>query len=154
MAAYKGLWENKRRLDAQDRIRGYLFVSVKNGCFKYRERIKLQASRDQEIAYVQKFQQEDEAYQQKVSNIIKHMMPFFDSLPTLTRNVLLLHYIEGLDDQAIAKRLRTTINTVYTKKSQGKNMLRQWVKENNSRLDLYSLSILMLLFTEVFISDK
>jgi RNA polymerase sigma factor (sigma-70 family) len=144
MNAFMKLLKNRDRFTSKEHIRAFLFVTVKNDILKYLQRRIYQTAYTREITY-QQIQQPDKYHQLKLIDIIEHLKPFLKSLSKTTRDIFLLRYYDGLDDQQIAGQLGTTVKTVYARNCETKKKLIKWCSENTSYLDLLFLSILTLL---------
>lgn len=145
MSAFTKLLENRDRVTSQQHIRPFLFITVRNGSLQYLRKRKFQTAYAREITGLQQFQQANKNQQLKLEDIIEHIMPFINSLKKTTRDIFLLRYYYGLDDQQIAVQVGTTVKTVYTRNCETKKKLIKWCSENTSYLDLLFLSILTLL---------
>jgi RNA polymerase sigma factor (sigma-70 family) len=144
MNAFMKLLENRNRVTSQQHIRPFLFITVRNGSLKYLQKRKFQTPYAGEIAY-QQIQGPDKYHQLKLIDIIEHLKPFLKSLPKTTRDIFLLRYYDGLDDQQIAERLGTTVKTVHSRNCEAKKKLIEWRSHNALLLDLLFLFIMTLL---------
>ena len=110
------LWDKQVfRLPDED-LRKILYISVRNACIDYLRRINLEKDIIDKRAFQLKleeldfFESSDELFMQK--DIYDILTKKIDELPTRSREIFHLSYINGLKASEIAKKLGISVRTV------------------------------------------
>jgi RNA polymerase sigma-70 factor (ECF subfamily) len=103
------------RLSVKDatHLRAYLFRTAMTRCVDYHRRLKV--TRNLEMEYLQSLA-EDEQYleEEKLKGeLLSAIEQHVKSLPQRSQDVLRLLYLEGLEREEVASRLKISVNTVY-----------------------------------------
>ena len=105
---FASLWEENRIFPSQANFRSFLYISIRNAAFDY--------LRHQNV---------ESRYKEEVFRLLFKQI---DLLPERCREIFLLH-LEGYDNDAIAKKLSLSIETVKTQKKRAMKTLRNNLKE-------------------------
>lgn len=132
-------WQKHQQIMLTDSLKGYLFLSVKNGCLNYLKHKKV------EEKYIQKMTElsgrhiayDPDLYvaselQEKVKNAI-------ELLPEKCREVFLMSRIQGLKNEEIAANLNISKRTVETQVSKALKVLRVELKDYISLMILFGI---------------
>ena len=105
---FLNLWKNRDKIEVRENVSGYLYRAAKHLTLNLlRSRPSMEALDGQEI--ISSFYEENrlEAEEFRVA-----LYGCIDRLPDRSREVLLLHRLEGLKQQEIADRLSITVKTI------------------------------------------
>ena len=118
---FANLWMNRKKIDFENSIDRYLYVSARNLSYKYLNSRKRLNDQLPDIA---------ESDEQSVTNhlireeTIRLLMEAIDQLPPRTAEVILLG-MEGLKQDEIAEKMNVTVANVKLLKSRGIKKLRE-----------------------------
>lgn|SRR5690606_38720848 len=127
------IWQRRNDFEDVNKIKAFLYISVKNGCLNY-----LKSSYAQREMYPidewQNLQCQDSGVLQKIvkTELIKSIYDELYSLPEKQREVFLLSFIEDLEVEDISKRLGMSVSAVYANKSRALASLRKNLKLSDS----------------------
>lgn len=127
------IWQRRNDFEDVNKIKTFLYISVKNGCLNY-----LKSSYAQREMYPidewQNLQCQDSGVLQKIvkTELIKSIYDELYSLPEKQREVFLLSFIEDLEVEDISKRLGMSVSAVYANKSRALASLRKNLKLSDS----------------------
>jgi RNA polymerase sigma-70 factor, ECF subfamily len=127
------LWKNHERIDEDQSLNSYLFISVKNRCLNILESRKSKSKHAALLWYLYSLKQTESnnAYQQLVaSDLEKDLNVALDHLPKECKRIFELSRFEGLKYQEIALRLNISIKTVETQMSRALTKLRLELREH------------------------
>lgn len=135
------LLEINREFEDEESVVRFLYVATRNACLN---RIKLDGIHSVVLqkARSEEESQEDEFFARVVrAEVYREIMAAIEELPRECSKVFRLAYVEGLDNENVAKYLGISVNTVKVQKNRAKIQLRERLK------GLYPL--LFLFFYEV-----
>jgi RNA polymerase sigma-70 factor (ECF subfamily) len=120
--AFIKLWERKENFDALQRIKAFLYLSVKNTCLNNIKHHKVVYKYEKSVCPVQ---DNNTALHKMIEvELMDEVHNALHSLPLGCRNVIHYRYFEGLSNQEVAGKLYVSINTVKTQKGRGLQILR------------------------------
>lgn len=116
------LVDNKEIFASIDKLKAYLYSSVKNKCLKY---IRHEKVKDKYSHHILHTEQDDDYYWERVleEEIYRQLIQAVEELPRQTRNVYKLS-LKGFRNQDIAEELDISVETVKSHKKTGKQMLK------------------------------
>lgn len=135
------LWERREQFVDFGEVKGFLYVSVRNGClnvFRSRQREETRAATFMHL-YGNDSRGSNEA-EIIYSELLAEIRRSVDALPAKMREIFILSHYKKMSNEAIAARLNLSHQTVRNQKSKALALLRQWLKQKSPLL-LVVLSI-------------
>ena len=122
---FASLWEENRIFPSQNDFRSFLYISIRNAAFDYLRHQNVESRYIEEALTANRFLSDDSFQKEEVFRLLFKQI---DLLPERCREIFLLH-LEGYDNDAIAKKLSLSIETVKTQKKRAMKTLRNNLKE-------------------------
>ena len=122
---FASLWEENRIFPSQANFRSFLHISIRNAAFDYLRHQNVESRYIEEALTANRFLSDDSFQKEEVFRLLFKQI---DLLPERCREIFLLH-LEGYDNDAIAKKLSLSIETVKTQKKRAMKTLRNNLKE-------------------------
>lgn len=122
---FASLWEENRIFPSQANFRSFLYISIRNAAFDYLRHQNVESRYIEEALTANRFLSDDSFQKEEVFRLLFKQI---DLLPERCREIFLLH-LEGYDNDAIAKKLSLSIETVKTLKKRAMKTLRNNLKE-------------------------
>ena len=122
---FASLWEENRIFPSQANFRSLLYISIRNAAFDYLRHQNVESRYIEEALTANRFLSDDSFQKEEVFRLLFKQI---DLLPERCREIFLLH-LEGYDNDAIAKKLSLSIETVKTQKKRAMKTLRNNLKE-------------------------
>ena len=122
---FASLWEENRIFPTQPNFRSFLYISIRNAAFDYLRHQNVESRYIEEALTANRFLSDDSFQKEEVFRLLFKQI---DLLPERCREIFLLH-LEGYDNDAIAKKLSLSIETVKTQKKRAMKTLRNNLKE-------------------------
>ena len=122
---FASLWEENRIFPSQANFRSFLYISIRNAAFDYLRHQNVESRYIEEALTANRFLSDDSSQKEEVFRLLFKQI---DLLPERCREIFLLH-LEGYDNDAIAKKLSLSIETVKTQKKRAMKTLRNNLKE-------------------------
>ena len=122
---FASLWEEYRIFPSQAIFRSFLYISIRNAAFDYLRHQNVESRYIEEALTANRFLSDDSFQKEEVFRLLFKQI---DLLPERCREIFLLH-LEGYDNDAIAKKLSLSIETVKTQKKRAMKTLRNNLKE-------------------------
>lgn len=122
---FASLWEENRIFPSQANFRSFLYISIRNAAFDYLRHQNVESRYIEEALTANRFLSDDSFQKEEVFRLLFKQI---DLLPERCREIFLLH-LEGYDNDAIAKKLSLSIETVKTQKKRAMKTLRNNLKE-------------------------
>ena len=122
---FASLWEENRIFPSQAKVRSFLYISIRNAAFDYLRHQNVESRYIEEALTANRFLSDDSSQKEEVFRLLFKQI---DLLPERCREIFLLH-LEGYDNDAIAKKLSLSIETVKTQKKRAMKTLRNNLKE-------------------------
>ena len=122
---FASLWEENRIFPSQANFRSFLYISIRNAAFDYLRHQNVESRYIEEALTANRFLSDDSFQKEEVFRLLFKQI---DLLPERCREIFLLH-LEGYDNDAIAKKLSLSIETVKTHKKRAMKTLRNNLKE-------------------------
>lgn len=122
---FASLWEENRIFPSQANFRSFLYISIRNAAFDYLRHQNVESRYIEEALTANRFLSDDSFQKEEVFRLLFKQI---DLLPERCREIFLLH-LEGYDNDAIAKKLSLSIETVKTQKKHAMKTLRNNLKE-------------------------
>ena len=122
---FASLWEENRIFPSQENFRSFLYISIRNAAFDYLRHQNVESRYIEEALTANRFLSDDSFQKEEVFRLLFKQI---DLLPERCREIFLLH-LEGYDNDAIAKKLSLSIETVKTQKKRAMKTLRNNLKE-------------------------
>lgn len=130
------LWRRREYLGETDQLRPYLYQGLRRLLVKYLKAQRKVYAHDAITAALLPSQEEVLITSEKNRNQKIKLQQALEALTNKQREVMYLRFYERLDNQAIAKRMDITVNTVYNLVSLALNHLRQLLKNPTDLLFL------------------
>lgn len=122
---FASLWEENRIFPSQANFRSFLYISIRNAAFDYLRHQNVESRYIEEALTANRFLSDDSFQKEEVFRLLFKQI---DLLPERCQEIFLLH-LEGYDNDAIAKKLSLSIETVKTQKKRAMKTLRNNLKE-------------------------
>lgn len=122
---FASLWEENRIFPSQANFRSFLYISIRNAAFDYLRHQNVESRYIEEALTANRFLSDDSFQKEEVFRLLFKQI---DLLPERCREIFLLH-LEGYDNDAIAKKLSLSIETVKTQKKRAMKTLQNNLKE-------------------------
>ena len=122
---FASLWEENRIFPSQANFRSFFYISIRNAAFDYLRHQNVESRYIEEALTANRFLSDDSFQKEEVFRLLFKQI---DLLPERCREIFLLH-LEGYDNDAIAKKLSLSIETVKTQKKRAMKTLRNNLKE-------------------------
>ena len=122
---FASLWEENLIFPSQANFRSFLYISIRNAAFDYLRHQNVESRYIEEALTANRFLSDDSFQKEEVFRLLFKQI---DLLPERCREIFLLH-LEGYDNDAIAKKLSLSIETVKTQKKRAMKTLRNNLKE-------------------------
>jgi len=114
---YLKLWKGNKQIESTQNIKGFLYVSCRNGCMDYFRKLKVKTAA-QEEAFRQLNQQHGQLFYEVVKTDVMEILALeLESLPDLQRQIIKLLYFEQKKTDEIAEMLGLSVKTVRNYKA-------------------------------------
>lgn len=118
--------EKKTSFESEDHFRNHIYLSVKNACLNYIRKNKIEQRYSPSLVEPVEERYEDDVL---TAEVVREFICEIDKLPHQCSEVMRMGYVEGLDNETIASRMRLSINTVRAQKMRGKKILKDNMKK-------------------------
>jgi RNA polymerase sigma-70 factor (ECF subfamily) len=122
---FLNLWENRHKVENDSLIKYYIFTIAYNSTISImRKKVK----ESQFIEYLKSLQDLNQEYvntELEYNELTNKLDKIIESLPQRQKEVYLLHRVEGLKYNEIAKRLNISTNTIENHMSRALNTIRK-----------------------------
>jgi RNA polymerase sigma-70 factor (ECF subfamily) len=116
--AFTALLEQKGHFDRLSRIRHFLRNSSRNACLNLLAHRAVERSKSADVAYYYENLGDDE---EEIRDVAEHYMTLItgklDRLPEKSKQIILLHFRQGIDHPEIARTLHMSEKTVANRKT-------------------------------------
>lgn len=122
--AFVKLWEKNEDFDSLAKIRGFMYVTIRNSCCNYLKHITRKTASHEEILHLA---QKNENYiESKMikADLLQVVLQEVENLPPIRRKIFKMIYLEDLSIFEIATRLNITVDTVRVQKARALHGLR------------------------------
>lgn len=136
---FLNLWENRQKVEKDSSVRYYIFTIAHNSAISL---IRKKSRTSEFIEYLklnQNFNQEPVNIEIEYNELKDRLEGIINQLPDRQKEVYLLHKVEGLKYQEIAKKLRISENTI-------ENHMSRALKTIRAKLGKYSMVPLLFFF--------
>ncbi len=139
------LWRKQEVFSQYEKIEPLIYKLAKDTAFNYLK--KIARNRDQREQFIRQYELqlpktgEQVVLETEKLHMLNHMI---DSLPGRRKQIFRMRYLEGKDNQTIAKQLQISSNTVKVQLNKGKQALKKQLLANPGFSSLLSI---MLLFS-------
>lgn len=141
---YLKLWKGNRQIESTQNIKGFLYVSCRNGCMDYFRKLKVKTAA-QEESYRQLNQQEGQLFYEVVKTDVMEILALeLESLPDLQRQIIKLLYFDHKKTDEIAEMLGLSVKTVRNYKALAVETMKNSILKKGLSDALY-IAILWLL---------
>ncbi len=128
------IYEKGYKFDNEQKVKSFLFLSVKNRALNYLKSIKLKSKLD-DIEL--KDSAEDEMLAWEVEcELLEQISQIIEELPPSNREIFKLSYIDCLDVKSICERLNIKQSTVMIQRQRAKQKIREKITNNNFILNI------------------
>jgi len=139
--AFLKLSESDGKFENELAVGGWLRVTVKNKCINLLKTRQLYQNRLNEFARTMEVTENEFFHEELMTELMQEVYAAIETLPLKSREVFRLRYVEGLDNEDIARRLQIKNQSVRNHLTVALNQLR--VKFMN-RPDLLLFLLLLL----------
>ncbi|MGB8190713.1 MAG: RNA polymerase sigma-70 factor [Chitinophagaceae bacterium] len=136
------LWEKHTGFHNAKAIKSFLYITTRNACFNFLKRMQSGAKNHQQWSQVWDESEDYVLNQLTRSEAIRELYHMLNMLPTECRRVMRHSFIDGLDNQEIAKQLNISIHTVRNQKARAIYLIKK--KLGNKALLMLSLMLLQM----------
>lgn len=133
------LWQKKKDFASYDNIKGFVYISVKNGCLDALTRENRKLNRENTYAGRQPVLADgfDEALIH--AEFLLQIRSAINRLPKQCRKIILMMYDEGKSPKQIAAELQLSVSTVNNQKARGIDLMRKQLSKSHLRILLLML---------------
>lgn len=124
--AFLKVWQ-RRKFESLSRIKGFLYVIVKNECTNYQARSQRIAYLHEEIAYLTRVSEDQIETKLIKSDIYRLILEEIDNLPPARKQIFKMLYLDDMSIFEIAERLHISVDTVRVQKARALTCLRHHV---------------------------
>lgn len=126
MDVFCKLWEKQVQFTSPRSARALLYISTRNACINYLDRLAYQAGVRNAIWYKTRHDAEDFALNQIMrAELMRLLLAQVEKLPKECRKVMRMSFLEGQSNREIATHLQLSINTVRNQKARGIHLIRK-----------------------------
>lgn len=136
------LWRRREYLRDTDQVRPYLYQAMRRLLVRHLKSQRKVYIQDSLAATFLSSQEEDFITSEKNNHQKEKLQEALQTLSRKQREVVYLRFYEKMDNQAIAKRMDITVNTVYNLVSLALASLRRLLKNQTNQLFLLLLFLL------------
>jgi RNA polymerase sigma-70 factor, ECF subfamily len=139
---FLNLWENRRNVEKDSSVKYYIFTICYNSSISL---IRKKARETQFIDYLKSLQdinQDPANLEAEYIELEKRVNEIIEQLPQRQKEVYVLHRVEGLKYEEIAKRLYISVNTIETHMSRALKTIQEKLGKS---------SLLAILFCFLFV---
>ncbi|MGB0851077.1 MAG: RNA polymerase sigma-70 factor [Bacteroidia bacterium] len=122
---FVSVWQKKGKLKIDDSLKSYLFTAVKNRCYNFHSKKRIETTEISDSDKVSSFKA-DSIVQEK--EMQKQLIDILDSLPPKCRQVFVMSRIDGLSYNEIASLLEISSKTVEAQISKALKVFRKKIK--------------------------
>lgn len=141
---YLKLWKGNRQIESTQNIKGFLYVSCRNGCMDYFRKLKVKTAA-QEESFRQLNQQQGQLFYEVVKTDVMEILAMeLESLPDLQKQIIRLLYFERKKTDEIAQILGLSVKTVRNYKALAVESMKNSILKKGLGDALY-LAILLFL---------
>ena len=144
---FASLWEENRIFPSQANFRSFLYISIRNAAFDYLRHQNVESRYIEEALTANRFLSDDSFQKEEVFRLLFKQI---DLLPERCREIFLLH-LEGYDNDAIAKKLSLSIETVKTQKKHAMKTLRNNLKEKLQKKHPDTSFFILFLYLDLYL---
>lgn len=124
------LWENRKNLDEDDSVKGYLFTAVRNRCLNFLEHKKVKDNYSAILQHVYTQLHQDSVHELLVATELdKEFNAAMARLPAECRKIFELSRVQGLKYAEIASHLKISQKTVETQMSRALHKIKLQLKD-------------------------
>ena len=146
---FASLWEENRIFPSQANFRSFLYISIRNAAFDYLRHQNVESRYIEEALTANRFLSDDSFQKEEVFRLLFKQI---DLLPERCREIFLLH-LEGYDNDAIAKKLSLSIETVKTQKKRAMKTLRNNLKEKLQKKYPDTSFFILFLYLDLYLKS-
>lgn len=147
---FASLWEENRIFPSQANFRSFLYISIRNAAFDYLRHQNVESRYIEEALTANRFLSDDSFQKEEVFRLLFKQI---DLLPERCREIFLLH-LEGYDNDAIAKKLSLSIETVKTQKKRAMKTLRNNLKEKLQKKYPDTSFFILFLYLDLYLREN
>lgn len=120
---FVSLWERRETFLSHDRLRNFLYVSIRNTCLDI---LKHQTVEKKYASYYKEIEDETTSQTEEIigEEVFRLLFRVIDDLPPRCKEIFLLH-MDGKKNEEIADTLRIALDTVKNQKKKAMRILRQ-----------------------------
>lgn len=125
------LWEKHAGFHSPEAIKSFLYITTRNACFNYIKRAKTQAKNQKLWSHV--WDESDDFVLNHLTRAeaIREIYITLEMLPTECRKVMRLYFIEGKENEEIARLLNISIHTVRNQKARAVYLIRKKLRKKS-----------------------
>lgn len=141
--AFIKLWKKRNHFATVQNIQAFLFITTKNACLNHLKHLKRKKAAHEEILYVADKESENIWDEEVQSELVQIIFRESNSLSRTCKQIIKLHYGDGLTYKEIAEHLEISVENVRVQHANAVNALRVLLKRKNL---LFIATICTLLF--------
>lgn len=139
--AFIKLWQKRNDFDTVNNIKAFLFITTKNACLNHIKHLKRKKLAHEEILYVAPKDSDYILDDTIAADTLSHIFRESNSLSRKCKNIIQLHYAEGLTYKEIAHTLHISVENVRVQHANALQALRVLLKKK----DLLFLAVICTL---------
>lgn len=128
------LWEKRKDFNTLASLRSFLYVSVRNSCFKELEKRKVRLKHVDSLGYDELVDESSVLDTIIHAEVIRRVFDAVDKLPERCKKVIRLTFEEGKSSKEISEEMGVTVSTVNNQKMRGLILLREHLSDKDIKL--------------------
>ena len=113
-----------RGFESLDKIKAFLYKTCKNKCLNYIRKLKREHEHQRELSALATDNEENVQAQIMRTEFLSEVYREIENLSPAYKKIFKMFYVEGLDNDEIARQLNISSNSVYSNKSRALEKLR------------------------------
>jgi RNA polymerase sigma-70 factor (family 1) len=119
------LWEKHEGFNNVHAIRSFLYITTKNACFNFMKRLQMGEKNHEEWSQIWDEYEDFVLNQLTRAEVLREVYNMLNMLPPECRKVMRHSFVDGFDNQQIAKLLNISIHTVKNQKARAIYLIRK-----------------------------
>jgi len=125
IGVFSKLWDRKGDFENLLKIKGFLYVTTRNGCYDYLRKAAKENKTQKDLLNLLT-QNEDEYFEAEktMAEVLRKVYAEIENLPVQCKTVLKLSVFEGLKSKEIADQLNISVSNVTSQKSRAVKLVK------------------------------
>lgn len=125
IGSFSKLWNRRADFESYQNVKGFLYITTRNGCFDFLRQAHRAQSAQDEFSYLFSPEEEQDIEAERTkAEVLRKIYEEIEKLPKQCREVFELSVFEGLKSKDIAERMNISVSNVTSQKSRAVQLLR------------------------------